>query len=90
MTLDTILEVIKKSDRIVVLTHEMPDGDAIGSSLAMMFALKSLGKNPDIIIPSYSNCFKFLPGIEELKEETSIEKYDLAIAKKQNCNRPSW
>ena len=80
MTLDNILEEIKKAESIVILTHEMPDGDAIGSCLAMMFALKSIGKNPDIIIPSYSNCFKFLPGIEELKEETSIEKYDLAIA----------
>ena len=80
MTLDNILEEIKKAESIVILTHEMPDGDAIGSCLAMMFALRSIGKNPDIIIPSYSNCFKFLPGIEELKEETSIEKYDLAIA----------
>lgn len=80
MTLDTILEMIKKSDKIVVLTHEMPDGDAIGSSLAMMFALRSIGKNPDIIIPSYSDCFKFLPGTGEIKEVSNVEKYDLAIA----------
>lgn len=80
MTLDTILEMIKKSDKIVVLTHEMPDGDAIGSSLAMMFALRSIGKNPDIIIPSYSDCFKFLPGTGKIKEVSNVEKYDLAIA----------
>ena len=80
MTLDSILEEIKKANNIVILTHETPDGDAIGSSLAMMFVLKSFGKNPHVIIPEYSDCFKFMPGIEEIKTDTDIEKYDLAIA----------
>ena len=40
MTLDSILEEIKKAEKIVILTHEHPDGDAIGSSLAMYHALK--------------------------------------------------
>ena len=80
MTLDNILKEIEKAEKIVVLTHELPDGDAIGSSLAMMFALKSLGKDSDVIIPNYSSCFKFLPGVSEIKKETNVEKYDLAIA----------
>ena len=80
MTLDNILEEIKKAEKIVILTHDLPDGDAVGSSLALMFALKSIGKNPDVIIPEYSNCFKFLPGTSEIKKESDIEKYDLAIA----------
>ena len=80
MTLDNILEEIKKAEKIAILTHELPDGDAVGSSLAMMFALKSIGKNPDVIIPEFSSCFSFLPGISELKKETNVEKYDLAIA----------
>ena len=63
MTLDTILEEIKKAEKIVVLTHEGPDGDAMGSSLGLVFALESLGKNVDIIIPEYSKSFKFMPGI---------------------------
>ena len=80
MTLDNILEEIKKAEKIVILTHEIPDGDAVGSSLAMMFALRNLGKNPDVIIPDYSNCFKFLPGTSDIKTESEVEKYDLAIA----------
>ena len=59
MTLDNILEEIKKAKKIVILTHEMPDGDAVGSSLAMKHAIKSLGKDADVIIPQYSNCFNF-------------------------------
>lgn len=80
MTLDTILEEIKKAEKIVVLTHEGPDGDAVGSSLAIGYALEQLGKNPDIIIPNYSKSFAFLPGIDKLKKSTDIEKYDLAIS----------
>ena len=34
MTLDEIFEEIKQAESIVILTHESPDGDAIGSSLA--------------------------------------------------------
>lgn len=80
MTLDNILEEIKKAEKILILTHDIPDGDAIGSSLAMMHALKSLGKDVDVVIPDYSACFNFLPGIEEIKKESDVEKYDLGIA----------
>ena len=44
MTLDSIFEKIKEAEKIVILTHENPDGDAIGSSTAMSLALKKLGK----------------------------------------------
>ena len=43
MTLDNISEEVKKASTIVVLTHENPDGDAIGSSLATYMVLKKLG-----------------------------------------------
>ena len=39
MTLDNILEEIKKAEKIVILAHETPDGDAIGSCLAMNLAI---------------------------------------------------
>ncbi len=80
MTLDDILEQINQAEKIVILTHENPDGDAIGSSLAMYHALKAYGKNPDIIIPEHSKVFNCLPGIEEIKTKTDVEHYDLAIA----------
>lgn len=80
MTLDVILEEIKKAKKIVILTHEGPDGDAIGSSLATGLALEELEKDVDIIIPEYPRMFNFMPGIEKIKEKTEIENYDLAIA----------
>lgn len=44
MTLDSIKEEILNAKDIVILTHEMPDGDAVGSSLAVYNSLKQLGK----------------------------------------------
>ena len=80
MTLDNILEELKNAKSIVVLTHENPDGDAIGSSLAIYMALKQLGKNPDLIIPELPRIYNFMPCADEIKKETNIENYDLAIA----------
>lgn len=80
MTLDNIKEEILESKNIVLLTHEVPDGDAIGSSLAMYIGLKQLGKDVDVIIPKYSKTFAFLPSANEIKTEGNIQNYDLAIA----------
>lgn len=80
MTLDNILEEINKAEKIVIVVHENPDGDAIGSALAMKLALKQLNKNADVIIPIFPQTFAFLPEAEEIKKESDVEKYDLAIA----------
>ncbi len=79
MTLDTILKDIKEANSIVILTHESPDGDAIGSSLAMKLALESLGKSPDVIIPEFPEVFEFLPGTKDVKKESNVASYELAI-----------
>ena len=73
MTLDSILEEIKKAQTIVVLTHESPDGDAVSSSLSVMHAISQLGKEVDVIIPEFSRDFKFLPGIEKILQKSEIE-----------------
>ncbi len=79
MTLDNIKEEINKAETIVILTHESPDGDAIGSSLAFYIALKQMGKKVDVIIPEYSRTFNFLPGANEIKKESDITEYDVAL-----------
>ena len=60
-TLDKIFEEINKAESIVILTHENPDGDAVGTSLALYNALKLYGKNNvDVIIPECPKTFNFL------------------------------
>ena len=80
MTLDEILKEINNAESIVILTHESPDGDAIGSSLALKIMIESLGKKADVIIPEYSRLYEFLPKIKEIKEESDVKNYDLAIS----------
>ena len=80
MTLDTIFEEIKKAEKIVILTHESPDGDAVASSLSVKVALKQLGKKADVIIPQCPKDFKFLPEANTIKEKSEITEYDLAIS----------
>lgn len=79
-TVDNILEEIKNANTIAILTHENPDGDAIGSSLAMYMALEKMGKKADLIIPELPRVYEFLPKTSEIKKEGSSEAYDLAIA----------
>jgi phosphoesterase RecJ-like protein len=43
--LATIADAIRKHERFLVTTHENPDGDALGSLLAMTLALRELGKD---------------------------------------------
>lgn len=80
MTIDNIKEEIQKAEDVVILTHESPDGDAVGSALAMYLTLKKLGKTVDVIIPEYASMFEFLPGADEIKKEGKQEPYDLAIS----------
>ena len=80
MTIDNIKEEIQKAEDIVILTHESPDGDAVGSALAMYLTLKKIGKTVDVIIPEYASMFDFLPSANEIKKEGKEEPYDLAIA----------
>jgi len=43
-TLDNIVRVIESGNRFLVTSHENPDGDAIGSTLALSLAIEAMGK----------------------------------------------
>jgi len=43
--LTAIADALRGHDRFLVVTHENPDGDALGSLLAMTLALRALGKD---------------------------------------------
>ena len=79
-TLDQMLETIQTANKIALLIHENPDGDAIGAGLAMYISLKKQNKDVELIVPKYSRVFSELPYIDELKSEGKYAKYDLAIS----------
>src|SRR5713101_8323136 len=43
--LHSVVEALRVHDRFLVVTHENPDGDALGSLLAATVALRGLGKD---------------------------------------------
>jgi phosphoesterase RecJ-like protein len=44
-----IVAELKRRQRFVITSHARPDGDAIGSSLAMAYALRQLGKDVRVV-----------------------------------------
>ena len=79
MTLDDILVEINNAKTVVIMAHEAPDGDAIGSSLAMCLALKNMDKDVTILMKDFPENFSYLSGREFIKEESEIDVYDMAI-----------
>ena len=48
--IDQVCEAIRRADRFIVTSHVRPDGDAIGSSVAMALALRALGKSARVVM----------------------------------------
>jgi phosphoesterase RecJ-like protein len=73
------IEAILRSERILVLEHFNPDGDALGAATALGHALRNMGKETTVgttgKIPP--NLF-FLMEPEELFREVFLDKYFLA------------
>lgn len=74
-----VYDIIHKSNNIAIVTHESPDGDAIGSSTAMYLALKQINKQSDLIIKEYSSVFNVIDILSESIREPRNINYDLVI-----------
>lgn len=67
--------LLKKSDNIVIVTHFNPDGDAMGSSLALYNYLVKTGKNVSVITPNdYPDFLQWLPGNKKVVEYSNKPK----------------
>jgi len=66
-----IVEAIKSSENILLLTHKNPDGDAVGSLVAFTLALEKIGKKTFAVCSDKpSPVFSYLP-IEKINSELS-------------------
>lgn len=76
-----ILNFIRKGERFLVCSHSRPDGDAVGSMLAMGMLLEQMGKRFDLVsadrIPSI---YRTLPRASEIRTTLRVQGlYDAAI-----------
>ena len=63
--MNTILSYIQNANPVAILTHQSPDGDAMGSSLAMYHFIKALGKEAQVIVPNaFPDFLAWMPAAE--------------------------
>ena len=78
---EKIHSLIAKAKNIALVCHANPDGDTLGSGLALYYAIKSMGKSVDIFcsdIPGQK--LRTLYGAENLRSDVPNKPYELAIA----------
>ena len=73
-----VINEIINNDNFVVLAHVNPDGDAIGSSIALYLYLKGIGKNVDVVIPNMPKKYCYLEGYNDILS-SSDKVYDVGI-----------
>jgi phosphoesterase RecJ-like protein len=76
-----IFPLLSHPRNVVITTHQKPDGDAMGSSLAMYHFLKQLGHNVTVISPTnWASFLNWMPAVKlVLDYEVQTEKSNIAI-----------
>lgn len=74
ITPEKAAELLRKYNNFLIVTHENPDGDALGSSFALLQYLREAGKNVQLILPEqvpekYTNftpsgCLTYATGLD--------------------------
>lgn len=79
--MDPIIKTLRTAHRILVTSHRDPDGDAVGSLLAMGLALIRLGKQTTLYNESpIPAVYQFLPGVGLIQRGLEPpEAYDAAV-----------
>lgn len=79
--IEAILDFIHRNERFLVCSHSRPDGDAVGSILAMGMLLEKLGKRADLVTADrIPNVYRALPGAEQITTELRVYgHYDAVI-----------
>ena len=63
----SILSYIQQAHKVAIFTHQSPDGDAMGSSLAMYHYIISLGKEAQVIVPNaFPDFLAWMPGADSV------------------------
>ena len=77
-----ILKHLKNSRCVLLASHVNPDGDAIGSLLAMGLALEKSGCEVELYNESsIPAVYRFLPGVDRIQNQIdAVERFDTAVA----------
>lgn len=79
-TILQIIEVIRSNSSFLITAHEGPDGDAIGSTLALASFLRKQGKSVTVHYQDpVPDIYSFLPGSDSVLQHIPDQDYDVAF-----------
>lgn len=65
--IDKVAKYFERADKIVIVTHVSPDGDALGSSLGLFHFLETQEKNVHVIVPNaFPDFLRWMPGAKDI------------------------
>jgi phosphoesterase RecJ-like protein len=79
-TIQNIVEEIRNNQSFLLTTHEGPDGDAVGSTLALASILRKTGK--DVVVhyrDPVPDLYGFLPGSDSVHAHIPDRDFDVAF-----------
>lgn len=81
ISLEKAGEILDEAKKIIITAHVNPDGDAVGSSLALFHHLKEKGKDVAVVIDdNIPENFFIIPGAEDiLRQKEADENVDLLV-----------
>jgi len=79
--MEAILSALREGEKFLVCSHSRPDGDAVGSMLAMGMVLRQMGKRADLVtadrVPAV---YRNLPGADEIRTVMRVHgSYDAVV-----------
>ena len=75
-----IIDTLKNENKFYIISHMLPDGDSIGSLLAMAEGLRSLGKMITAFTPGHiPHKYSFLEGTGLVKNSLELEDKDITV-----------
>jgi len=65
-----LIDLINKATNPLILTHQRPDGDALGSMIALFLTLRKMGKQVSAVcVDPVPQVFRFLPAVSYIQKE---------------------
>lgn len=78
--IDKFVEILESNNTFLILTHQNPDGDALGSSFAMKKTLELIGKDVDLYVQT-----PIAVNMEDIIDQNEVEQLDNLKANYDVC-----
>ena len=71
------LKLLQKAESLILVSHISPDGDTLGSTLALAEGLRQTGKKVSVMVDDeIATTYNFMPGIKEYIRPTNKDHFE--------------